>query len=157
MSFQTDVSLGLRTSAIVFIFYYLYVYLGLTCRHNLVLFKLALITARKNLIKLEDVCVCYYSYYVYKYTCIMWVLGRKSELLFILSLATMTCRSLLLWTRLFWHTSFLWSTLGSRSCCCYATMLGKDDQGSCALLCRVGGLTFWCLVWVSYLFTFSCT
>ena len=57
MSFQTDVSLGLRTSAIVFIFYYLYVYLGLTCRHNLVLFKLALITARKNLIKLEDVCV----------------------------------------------------------------------------------------------------
>ena len=57
MSFQTDVSLGLRTSAIVFIFYYLYIYLGLTCRHNLVLFMLALITARKNLIKLEDVCV----------------------------------------------------------------------------------------------------
>ena len=69
-----------------------------------------------------------------------WVHGRKSELLF-LSWATMTCRGLLLRTRLFLASLGVWGRpWGVGAAGCYATMLGNDDPGLLCVLC--------CVAWV---------
>ena len=87
-----------------------------------------------------------------------WVLGRKSELLFVLELGNDDLSRHLTLGPFVRHHFVVWDRpWGVRVAGCYATKLGNDELGLLYnLLRRMGGLTFGCPVLAPCWVTLSC-